>query len=154
MKKTVILALMAVIALFSAHVYAGTPINKSELPKAALTFINKHFSGDNLKKAEKDQGRRGMEYEVDLISGAEIDFRENGDWKEVKAAKGKAVPEAIIPPAIVKYVSTNHAGQNIVEISRKRGGFEIELSNGTEIKLTEDAKPLKNQSRPTGNPRR
>ena len=154
MKKTVILALMTVIALFSAHVYAGTPINQSELPKAALTFINKHFSGDNLKKAEKDQGRRGMEYEVDLISGAEIDFRENGDWKEVKAAKGKAVPEAIIPPAIVKYVSTNHAGQNIVEISRKRGGFEIELSNGTEIKLTEDAKPLKNQSRPTGNPHR
>ena len=26
--------------------------------------------------------------------------------------------------------------------SRKRGGYEVELSNGTELKLTEDAKPF------------
>lgn len=37
-----------------------------------------------------------MEYEVDMTSGAEIDFRDNGDWKDVKAGKGKAVPAAII----------------------------------------------------------
>ena len=83
-----------------------------------------------------------MEYEVDLKSGAEVDFQENGDWKEVKAARGNAVPAAIIPTAITKYVSTNFKGQSIVEISRKRGGYEVELSNGTELKLTEDAKPM------------
>ncbi|MBD5192513.1 MAG: hypothetical protein HDS88_06435, partial [Bacteroidales bacterium] len=82
------------------------------------------------------------EYDVDLVSGAEVEFRDNGDWKEVKAAKGNAVPKAIIPSAITKYVSTNYAGQSIVEISRKRGGYEVELSNGTELKLTEDAKPF------------
>ena len=53
-----------------------------------------------------------------------------------------AVPKAIIPSVITKYVSSNSAGQSIVEISRKRGGYEVELSNGTELKLTEDAKPL------------
>ncbi|WP_367881112.1 hypothetical protein [uncultured Duncaniella sp.] len=30
----------------------------------------------------------------------------------------------------------------MVEISRKRGGYEVELSNGSELKLTEDAKPM------------
>ena len=134
--------LAGIAASMSAFVYAGTPIAQSELPKAAQTFLTKHFPGDNVKKAEKDQGRRGMEYEVDLTSGAEIDFRDNGDWKEVKAAKGKAVPTAIVPAAIAKHVSTNYSGQTIVEISRKRGGYEVELSNGTELKLTEDAKPL------------
>ena len=83
-----------------------------------------------------------MEYEVDLTSGAEIDFKSDGDWKEVKAARGKAVPSAIVPAAIAKYVSKNFSGQTIVEISRKRGGYEVELSNGSELKLTEDAKPL------------
>ena len=63
-----------------------------------------------------------MEYEVDMTSGAEIDFHDNGDWKDVKAAKGKTVPAAIVPPAIAKYVAKNFAGQSIVEISRKRGG--------------------------------
>ncbi|MDE5633727.1 MAG: PepSY-like domain-containing protein, partial [Muribaculaceae bacterium] len=68
-----------------------------------------------MRKAEKEQGRRGMEYEVDLASGAEIDFRDNGDWKEVKAARGKAVPAAIVPAAISKYVAANFKGQTIVE---------------------------------------
>lgn len=142
MKKTLATMFVALAASMSAYVYAGTPINETELPKAAQTFLGKHFAGDNVRKAEKDQGRRGMEYEVDLASGAEIDFRDNGDWKDIKAAKGKAVPSAVVPAAIAKYVADNFAGQNIVEISRKRGGYEVELSNGSELKLTEDAKPL------------
>ncbi|MDE5905687.1 PepSY-like domain-containing protein [Duncaniella sp.] len=146
MKRTIITMLAGIATSMSAFVYAGTPIAQSELPKAALTFLAKHFPGDNVKKAEKEQGRRGMEYEVDLTSGAEVDFRDNGDWKEVKAAKGNAVPAAIIPAAISKHVSANYSGQKIVEISRKRGGYEVELSNGTELKLTEDAKPLTERS--------
>lgn len=142
MKRIITMMLVTVAASFLAFVFAGTPINKSGLPKAALTFLSKYFPGDNVRKAEKEQGYRGAEYDVDLVSGAEVDFRDNGDWKEVKAARGKAVPAAIIPSAISKYVSTNHAGQRIVEISRKRGGYEVELSNGTELKLTEDAKPF------------
>lgn len=142
MKRIITMMLVAITASFSALVFAGTPINQSELPKAAQTFLSKHFPGDNVRKAEKEPGRRGAEYDVDLFSGAEVDFRDNGDWKEIKAAHGKAVPAAIIPTAILKYVSTNYAGQSIVEISRKRGGYEIELSNGTELKLTEDAKPF------------
>lgn len=142
MKRIVTMMLVAITTSFSALVFAGTPVKQSDLPKAAQTFLSKHFPGDNVRKAEKDEGRRGVEYEVDLVSGAEIDFRDNGDWKEVKAAKGKAVPAAIIPTAISKFISSNFSGQSIVEISRKRGGYEVELTNGTELKLTEDAKPL------------
>ncbi|MDE6099665.1 MAG: PepSY-like domain-containing protein [Paramuribaculum sp.] len=146
MKRTITLMLLAIVASVSAaYVYAGTPVSLAQLPQAARTFLTKYFPGDNVKKAEKDQGHRGMEYEVDLASGAEIDFRENGEWKEVKVARGKAVPSGIVPAAIAKHVSANYSGQKIVEISHKRGGYEVELSNGTELKLTEDAKPLTGQ---------
>lgn len=146
--------LISIVASMSAMVFAGTPIKQTELPKAAQTFLSKYFPGDKVWKAEKGQGRRGMEYEVDLKSGAEVDFRDNGDWKEVKAARGKAVPSAIVPAAIAKYVSTNFKGQSIVEISRKRGGYEVELSNGTELKLTGDGKPMSaNRSGNRGNRR-
>lgn len=142
MKRFFSLMLIAIVASMSAMVFAGTPIKPTELPKAAQTFLNKHFPGDEVLKAEKEQGRRGMEYEADLKSGAEVDFLDSGDWKEVKAARGSVVLAAIIPAAIAKYVSTNFKGQSIVEISRRRGGYEVELSNGTELKLTEDAKPM------------
>ncbi len=141
MKRSLTLVLSALVAS-SAMIYAGTPIAQTELPKAAQTFLSKHFAGDNIRKVEKDRERRGLEYEVDLNSGAEVDFKSDGDWKEVKAAKGKAVPAAIVPSAIAKYVSTNFPGQSIVEISRKRGGYKVELSNGSELKLTKDAKPM------------
>lgn len=142
MKRFFSLMLVAIVASMLAMVFAGTPIKPTELPKAAQTFLNKHFPGDEVLKAEKEQGRRGTEYEADLKSGAEVDFLDSGDWKEVKAARGSVVPAAIIPTAIAKYVSTNFKGQSIVEISRRRGGYEVELSNGTDLKLTEDAKPM------------
>lgn len=142
MKRIFNLALLSIVASLSAMVFAGTPVKTSELPRNAQTFLTKYFAGDNVRKAEKDQGHRGMEFEVDLQSGAEIDFRENGDWKEVKAAHGKTVPAAIVPAAIADHVAKNYKGQSIVEISRKRGGYEVELSNGTELKLTENGQPM------------
>ncbi len=107
MKKILSLMLAIVAASVSATMLAGTPINRSELPEAAQTFITKYFSKDQVKKVEKDNGRRGMEYEVDFTSGAEVDFTSDGNWKEVKAARGTSVPSAIIPAAIAKYVATN-----------------------------------------------
>ena len=139
MKKLFVVALAA---LFACNAFAGTPVSTNELPKAARAFIAKYFAGVNVRKAEKDNGRRGMEYEVDFASGAEAEFTADGEWKEVKAARGNSVPSEIVPAAIVKYVNDNFAGLTIVEIARKRGGYEVELSNGTELKLTADAKPM------------
>lgn len=142
MKKFLATMLLMVVASVSATIFAGTPIKQSELPKAAQSFITKYFPKDQVRKVEKDNGRRGMEYEVDFTNGAEVDFTSDGNWKKVKAAHDTSVPSAIVPSAIAKYVATNFKGQTIVEISRKRGGYEVELSNGSELKLTEDAKPM------------
>ncbi len=154
MKKFLTLMLATLVASVSASMFAGTPIKQSELPKAAQTFIAKYFSKDQVRKVEQDNGRRGLEYEVDFASGAEVDFVSDGNWKEVKAARGNAVPAAIVPAAISKYVETNFKGNSIVEISRKRGGYEVELSNGSELKLTEDAQPMQPRQGGRGGHRR
>lgn len=142
MKKIIGLMLITIVASMSAMIYAGTPVDRSELPEAALKFLNKHFPGDDIRRVEMDSEWRHVEYDVDLQSGAEVEFRENGDWKDVKAAHGQAIPAAIIPVAISKYVAANYKDLVIIEISRKRGGYEVELSNGIELRLTEDAKPM------------
>ena len=43
MKKFMTLMLVAIAASVSSAMYAGTPINQSELPKAAQAFITKYF---------------------------------------------------------------------------------------------------------------
>ena len=48
--------LATLIASFSTISYAGTKIDRSELPNAARAFISKYFAGDDIKKAEKVSG--------------------------------------------------------------------------------------------------
>lgn len=140
-KKTIVLFLCAVVACVSA-IFAGTIINRTELPEAATQFITKYFPNDEIRKIEKDYDHNKVEYDVDFESGAEVEFRSDGQWKDVKAAYGNAVPSGIVPAGIAEYVAQNYKGMLIIEISRERSSFEVELSNGIELKLTQDGKPL------------
>lgn len=142
MNKKISIALVAFALSLSSIASAGTIIKQSELPKAAQTFISKYFPKETVRKVEKDQGRRGEEYEVDFNSGAEIDFKSDGSWKEVKASRGSVVPEGIIPAGIAKTIKANYSGKSIIKISGKRGGYEVKLSDGTELRLTEDGKDM------------
>lgn len=98
MRNFLILMLISFVASASATISAGTPIKQAELPKSAQAFISKYFPKDTVKKVEKDNGRRGIEYEVDFTNGAEAEFTSDGNWKKVKAASGTSVPSAIVPP--------------------------------------------------------
>lgn len=135
MRKIFNVALFAILTSFMA-VVAGRPIAQSELPKNVQEFISKHFAGDSIVKAEVDSDDGRTEYEVKLESGAEAEFRADGSWKDVKSAWGKSVPDAVVPTAIAKYVADNYKGLTIKEISRNRRGYEVELSNDTEVKFT------------------
>lgn len=140
-KKAIAALLLSVAAITAPASFAGTRIQQSELPQEVQSFIATYFPNEQIRKVEKDQGHRGVEYDVDFASGAEVEFMSDGRWKEIKVAKGSAVPAALVPEAISKYVAENFKGLSVVEISRERGGYEVELSNGTELKLTEDALP-------------
>lgn len=140
MKKSLILLLISFLSLSTT--LAGEPVDPVDLPDVVSRFLDLHFPGVHIEKAEKGYGRFGAEYDIDLATGAEIDILENGDWTEVKAAPDKAVPAAIVPPKIAEYVTKDFAGHKIIGISRKKGGYKLELWNGTELRLSEDAEPL------------
>lgn len=127
------LGLLVLGAAMAFTAAAGTPVTRTELPSAALTFIDTHFADDGIRKAEKDHGLLGAEYEVDLVSGVELEFNSDGQWKEVKAGRGTTVPAAIVPAAIKTYVATHFADRGIVEIKRDRLGFEVELADDTDL---------------------
>jgi len=127
MKKVLVL-LLSVLAL-NVNAFADRPITFSQLPQKAQQFITKHFSGVEVFSATVDD-----DYEVYLANGTKVEFTLQGEWKEVKCAGG-AVPAAIIPAAISKYVKTNFANASIIKIDKKYSGYEIELNNGVELKF-------------------
>ncbi len=81
----------------AVSVFAGVKVSQSALPKGSVEFIAKYFPDEQIKEIEKEAGRRGDVYEVEFLSGAEVEFTSDGNWKEVKASKGKAVPAGIVP---------------------------------------------------------
>ena len=92
------------------------------LPASVQTFINQNFSANNI--------------------GTEVEFRANGDWKEVKARNG-AVPAKIVPAKISKYVHKNYPNVLIKEIQKERRKYEVSLSNGLDLDFNLNGKFLK-----------
>lgn len=110
----------------------------SVLPEAARTTIANNFKSKvSVVKIDKDFGRIS-EYEVTLTDGTEISFDSKGNWENVETNNAKSVPAGFIPKAISDYVAKNQPNTRIVGIDKERNGYEVELSNGVDIKFNKD----------------
>lgn len=105
------------------------------LPLSAKTTIANNFKSQiSVVKLDKDFGRI-HEYEVILTDGTEVTFDKNGNWKNVEVRSNASVPSAFVPKAISDYVKKAQPGQKIVGIEKQRSGYEIELTNGVDMKF-------------------
>ncbi len=128
-------AAFACISVACAH-NDDKKISYDQLPAAAKEFVVSHFANVKVKKITMDTD--DQDYEVRLANGAEVNFRSNGEWKNVEARKG--VPSSCVPAAILSYVNSSYAGKAIVKIEREsQGGYEIQLSGMSEVELKFDA---------------
>lgn len=109
--------------------------NESTLPEAARTTVSNNFDAKvGVIKIDRTLGKI-KEYEVTLTDGTRIDFDEHGNWKDIEVPAGKAVPSKLIPEPIRKSVAELQRGQKVTGIERRSGGgYEVELSNGIEMR--------------------
>lgn len=107
----------------------------SALPVAAQTVLKNNFKSEvSIVKIEKSFGRIS-EYEVIMTDGAEITFDKDGNWESVEVSARKSVPDGFVPKAISDYVKKNQPGQKIIGIEKERSGYEVELTNGVDMKF-------------------
>ncbi len=102
------------------------------LPQVAKEFVKKHFPNEKVARVEQDRGDKT--YDLNFRNGTSIDFDKKGYWKEVDCER-KAVPSAIVPKSIRDYVKANYSSEKITKIEVQRGRYEIELSNGVDLKF-------------------
>lgn len=136
MFKKIFIALIAVIGIAAVgqakDKYAH---DASVLPKAAQTVIANNFKAKvSLVKIDKDFGRVS-EYEVILTDGSEVTFDRDGNWKNVEVKASGSVPSAFIPAGVANYVKAHHKGQKVIGIEKEGSGYEVELSNGIDMKF-------------------
>ena len=110
------------------------------LPEAAQIVLKQNFKSDvSHIKIGKEFGRI-REYDVILTDGSEISFDKHGNWKEVETRRSASVPSALIPRPISNFIHDNQQSANVTGIEKKNYGYEVELSNGKDIRFTEKGK--------------
>lgn len=115
---------------------AATP---QAVPEAIDAFIKQHFPNATVVGVEPDQEHGGLEYDIYLSDGTQIDFDTNNQWEKIEC-RNPSVPASFIPQAIATYVKSNYQNTPIVKIDKKYNNYEIELSNGLELRFDQSGR--------------
>lgn len=135
MKKfgLILVALVLAVATVTAD---DRIVSADNLPQKAKDFIAANFAGKTVQYVEKDFN----EYEVQLSDRAEITFKGNGEWENVKSYAG--LPASILPAAVGTYLTSNFADAKIVEVETDWNRIEVKLSTRMEVYFDKDGKFL------------
>ena len=137
-QKFNLIRLVLVIMFVNLHLMACADNDKiikfEQMPATAQQFVNKHFAGKKVALVKMDNEIVSRDYELYFDNGSKIEFDRKGNWTDIECVNG-AVPGAVVPAAISKYVNQNYPGVSIIKIDRDRRGYEIKLSNRMEIEF-------------------
>ena len=137
MKKT-ILAFIAIVSFgFSTAMAQNTNTNP-----AITQFVTQHFPNATVQMVMPDED----DIDVVLNDYTKIEFKLNNEWKKVDcehATKFISVPATLVPEQITAYVNANFPNTIIKKLEKKFFGWEIELSNGLEVKFNNNFKVTK-----------
>lgn len=132
MKKLIVI--FACLISMQAWADNDRPIAVTDLPVEAQTFLNTYFADSKVAFVKEETDFFEVTYDVLFADGSSVEFSNSGKWTDVRC-RARAVPDAIVPAEITNYVNTTYAGAVILSIERGRYAYEIELSNGWEIKF-------------------
>lgn len=138
--KKLFLILAVVFGIISASARDNYSHDVNILPEAAQTALKQNFKSEvSHIKIGKEFGRIRA-YDVVMTDGSEISFDKHGNWKEVEVSSTGSVPSAFIPNPIKTFVNNNQNRAKVTGIEKKNFGYEVELSNGQDVKFTEKGK--------------
>ena len=142
MKTILKLLLIAVALLLPSVASADTTgsekaISPSQLPAKARQTIAAHFPNRKIALAKMETELFSRSYSVILTHGEKIEFDGRGAWTEIKC-KRSAVPAALVPQPIARYVRENYPDARIIEIEKDDDEIEVTLSNHLEVTFNKD----------------
>ena len=122
---------------FTAHCQNNKP-GVEQLHDSIHLFLQRYFPDNKVDhyKLERD-GLSVTAFDIYLDDKTEIVFNREGEWTEIDMNK-KAVPNPLVPPAILQYVRTKYPKTDITEMEKEEGNtYKISLSNDVDFYMNE-----------------
>lgn len=136
MKKLILFICVALLSVNCSYAFLDSyVISREKLPEEAQEMLQEHFPKAKVSLIKVDRHLlKKTDYDVRLTNGTTVEFSNKGKWTSVDCGT-KAVPEALIPSAIRRYVSKNYSGVTIVSIRKRTTGYDIGLSDQITLKF-------------------
>ena len=131
------LAAAGALGYYLTNLVRDRAIRPESLPEKVLTFISEHFQNEKIAFAKEDRDLFKVTYEIVLTDGTKLEFRRNGEWKEIKRHR-ISIPEGIIPQEAAAKVNDLYPNSIITKAEYDDKGLELELDNGLELKFGKD----------------
>lgn len=136
MKKFLLgLSFLLAIAITAISCSKDNDGNEILLPGKANTFITAKFKTAKVVKVSKvNDNLTKKEFEVILDNGIKIEFDKDGNWVEIEAVEDdQSIPSEFVPEKILAYLAINYPGLGVNSIEIEDDGYEIELTDGTDL---------------------
>ena len=134
MKKILLSALAIAVLAVAPTMAEDVAITAQKLPQEAQKFLNLHYPQNKVLTATHDRDFTDNDYTVYLDDGTKIEFNGSGKWESVKNHNGK-IPASVVPAKIQDYITAHFPALGIEKIEHKRYGYEVELTNGLDVKF-------------------
>lgn len=130
--RMILLSGALMLAVLPASADNDRAVSVEQLPQKARAFISQDFSGEKVAYAKREREFMETKYEVVFTGSAKVEFRGNGEWKEVDC-RYAAVPAGIVPAPINAKVQELYPGAVVVGIDRDKRDTEVKLNNRMEL---------------------
>ena len=131
--KKIFLALTCLFTLVtSACADNHQPINQSQLPEKAQTFLSTYFPNAKISLARKEFDVMELSYDVIFTDGSKVEFDRKGNWTEIDCLT-HPLPSGIVPKAIEKVIHTHYPNAHTTKIERNHSEIDVKLDNRVEL---------------------
>ena len=105
MKKTLLLLTLPAVLLFSSCTKEKV-VAPNDLPATSTNYISAHFPDQQIVQAVKEFDDLKITYTVYLNNRTKIELNQSGEVKEMEG--NDALPDSVIPSAILTYIENNY----------------------------------------------
>ena len=113
-----------------------------KMPKNAQEFVQTYFAQENVQDVELNRDDKSEKYTVSFANSNQVVFDNSGDWTEINMKVGP-VPANVVPASIKAHVSNNYSKYQIVQMMQNDKGYQVKLSNGTDLYYDKNGNILK-----------
>lgn len=126
MKK--IIAILLGVFMLGTFASCDRTVSVDKLSNEAKQFVAAHFNGVEILSVRKD----GFKYDVLLFDGTEIEFKCNGQWKEVDCGMNP-LPAGILLPNTAQYLAAKFPMNFPTHVKYEHRRYEVEMDNDLDL---------------------